>query len=65
MFLVNTLEGCELISCSPDAVEDVPVGEDPDVEVGEDDVVEGALLLVPEEGVGHPQLPGVPQGEVL
>ena len=59
----NTLERCELIS--PDAVEDVPVGEDPDVEVGEDDVVEGALLLVPEERVGHPQLPGVPQGEVL
>ena len=50
---------------SPDAVEDVSVGEYPDVEVGEDDVVEGALLLVPEERVGHPQLPRVAQREVL
>ena len=53
------------LETSPDAVEDVSVGKDPDVEVGQDDVVEGALLLVPEEGVGHPQLPGVAQGEVL
>ena len=50
---------------SPDAVEDVSVGKDPDVEVGQDDVVEGALLLVPEERVGHPQLPRVAQREVL
>ena len=40
----------------PYAVQDVPVGEDPDVEVGLDDVMELALLLVPEEGVRHPHL---------
>jgi hypothetical protein len=40
----------------PDAVEYVSVGEDSDIEVGLDDVVELALLLVPEEGVRHPNL---------
>jgi hypothetical protein len=40
----------------PDAVEDVAVREDPDVQVGLDNVVELALLLVPEEGVWHPHL---------
>ena len=40
----------------PNAVEYVSVGEDPDVEVWLDDVVELALLLVPEEGVWHPHL---------
>ena len=40
-----------------DAVEDVAVGEDAHVEVGLDDVVELAVLLVTEEGVRHPHLP--------
>lgn len=53
------------ISNSPDAVEYVPVWEDPYVEVWLYDVVELSLLLVPEEGVRHPHLAGVRQGEVL
>ena len=40
-----------------DAVQDVAVGEDAHVEVGLDDVVELAVLLVTEEGVRHPHLP--------
>ena len=35
---------------------------DPDVEVGGEDVVEVSDLLVPEEGVGHPNLTRVRQG---
>ena len=40
-----------------DAVQDVAVGEDAHVEVGLDDVVELAVLLITEEGVRHPHLP--------
>ena len=55
---------CSLAHNAPDTVEDVSVGEDPDVEVGGEDVVEGADFLVPEEGVGHPDFAGVGEGEV-
>ncbi len=40
----------------PDTIEDVSVGVDPHVQVGLDDVVELARLLVSEEGVRHPHL---------
>ena len=50
---------------SPDAVEHFPSRVDPDVNIGHDDVVEVARLLVPEEGVRHPDLLGVGEGEVL
>ena len=49
-------------SLLPDAVEDVPVRVDPDVEVGREDVVELTDLLVPEECVRHPDLTGVREG---
>lgn len=43
--------------CShPYTVEDVPVGEDADVKVRLDDVVEFCVLLIPEESVWHPYL---------
>ena len=48
-----------------DAVEDIAVREDPDVDIVDEDVVEVARLLVPEEGVRHPDLLGVGEGEVL
>ena len=48
-----------------DAVEDVAVGEDSDVEVGGEDVVELSDLLVPEERVGHPDLTDVGESEVF
>ncbi len=38
---------------------------DPDVEVGGEDVVEVSDLLVPEEGVGHPNLTRVRQGQIF
>ena len=50
---------------SPDAVQHVPVGIDPDVKVGREDLVEPADLLVPEEGVRHPHLAGVRHGQVF
>ncbi len=49
----------------PDAVQNVPVGKHPDVQVWLYDVVELPVLLVAEEGVGHPDLAGVSQGQVL
>ena len=43
----------------PDAEQDGPVGVYPDVEVGHQHVVHRSSPLVPEEGVGHPDLAGV------
>ena len=48
-----------------DAVENIAVGKDPDVEVGLYDVMELALLLISEEAVWHPDLGAVRHGEVL
>ena len=62
-FPVIPLANCSLDG--PDAVEDVAVWEDPDVEVGGEDVVELPDLLVPEESVWHPDLADVRQGEIL
>ena len=39
-----------------DAVENVAIGEDSDVDVIDEDVVEVTRLLVAEEGVRHPDL---------
>ena len=50
------VHGAEAGQRDADAVEDVAIGMDPDVEVGGQDVVEIADLLVPEEGVRHPDL---------
>ena len=49
----------------PDAVQNVSVGKDSDVEVWLDDVVELAVLLVPEKRVRHPDLAGIRQGQVF
>ena len=49
----------------PDAVEDVAIREDPDVDIVDEDVVKVASLLVPEECVRHPNLLRVSQGEIL
>lgn len=49
----------------PDAVEDIAVGEDPDVGVGEDDVVEVACLLVLEKQVRHPDFVRLRQCQVF
>ena len=49
----------------PYAVQHIPVGEYPDVDVGHQDVVEASLLLVAEERVGHPDLLRVGHREVL
>jgi len=53
------------VRISPDTVEHVPIGEYSDVNVWNEDVVEAALLLVPEEGVRHPNLFSVSHREVL
>ena len=58
------VHGAEAGERDPDAVEDVPVRVDPDVEVGGEDVVELSDLLVPEERVRHPDLARVSEGEV-
>ena len=48
-----------------DTVENVAVRVDSDVEVGRQNVVELANLLVPEESVRHPDLADVGQGQVF
>ena len=50
------IHGAEAGQRDADAVEDVAIGMNPDVEVGRQDVVEIAKLLVPEESVRHPDL---------
>ena len=59
------VHGAEASQRDADAVEDVPVRVDSDVEVGGEDVVEVSDLLVPEEGVGHPNLARVRQGQIF
>ena len=49
----------------PDTVEDVAIGEDPDVDIVDEDVVKVASLLVLKEGVGHPDLVGVCHRQVF
>ena len=59
---------CSFKTCCnvlPDAVEDASVGEDADVDVGHDDVVEVALSFVGEEQVGHPHFVGIRQRQIL
>ncbi len=46
----------------PDAVEHVAIGEDPDVDVVDEDGVELTGFLVPEEGVRHPNFARISQG---
>ena len=48
----------------PDTEEDRAVSVQPDVEVGNKNIVHGAAPLVPEESVRHPDLAGVRNGEV-
>ena len=50
------IHGAEAGQRDADAVEDVAIGVNPDVEVRRQDVVEIAKLLVPEESVRHPDL---------
>ena len=59
------VHGAEASQRDADAVEDVPVGMDSNVEVGGEDVVEVANLLVPEEGVRHPNLARVRKGQIF
>ena len=58
------VHGAEAGEGDANAVEDVAVGEDSDVEVGGEDVVELPDLLVTEEGVRHPHLARVSKGQV-
>ena len=49
---------------SPNAVEHIPVWEHSDIQVGGEDRVEPPDLLVTEEGVRHPHLARISQGQV-
>ena len=49
----------------PDAVQDVAVGKDAHVQVGLEDLVETADLLVAEKRVGHPYSPRIRHGQIL
>ena len=45
-------------------VQDVTIGVDPHIEIGSQDCVKSACLLVPEESVRHPDLFCVGEGQV-
>lgn len=49
----------------PDTVEDIAVRIDANVNIGHNDVVEVALALVGKEKIGHPNLVGIRQCQVL
>lgn len=49
----------------PNAVQDVAIREDPDVNIWDDDVVEVSLSLVGKEEIRHPDFLGIREGEVL
>ena len=49
----------------PDAVEDVAIWEDPDVNIVDEDVVKVTRLLVSEESIWHPHLFWVSQGKIF
>ena len=49
----------------PDAVENIALREDPDVNIGHQDVVESSLLFISEEGVWHPNFLGICHGQVF
>ena len=55
---IHGAEACERYS---DAVENITVREDSNVEVGSEDVVKCSDLLVSEECVGHPNFAGIRQ----
>ena len=48
----------------PDAVQNIPIRVDSDVEIGSENVVEGTNLLVPEESIRHPHLTSISQSQV-
>jgi len=48
----------------PDAVENITIWIDTNVEVRSENAVEGSNLLVSEEGIWHPNFAGVSQGQV-
>ena len=49
----------------PDAVEDIAVGEDPDVDVVDQDRVKLTGFLIPEKRVRHPDLARIREGQVF
>ena len=48
-----------------DAVENITIREDTDIEVGCQDVVEGSNLLISEERIWHPNFAGIRQGQIF
>jgi hypothetical protein len=54
-----------LVQLIPNAVEDVSVWKNSDIKIWLNDVVELAVLLVPEEGVRHPDLSRISHGQVF
>ena len=49
----------------PDAVENITIRIDPDIQVGSEDVVKGSNFLISEEGIRHPHFAGICQCEIL
>ena len=49
----------------PDAVENITIRIDPNIQVGSEDVVKGSNFLISEEGIRHPHFAGICQGEIL
>ena len=53
-----------LLTDLPDAVEDISIWEEADVQICGEDVMESPDFLISEESVWHPHFAGICQGEV-
>ena len=53
-----------LLTDLPNAVEDISIWEDADVQIWGEDVMESSDFLISEESVWHPHFAGICQGEV-
>ena len=49
----------------PDAVEDVSIGKDANVDIGYDDVMKMSFSFVGEEEIGHPDFVGIRQRQIF
>ena len=65
LFLRDVTTGQQGPAPLPDAVEDFAVGEDADVDVGDDDVVKVSFPFIGEEEIRHPDFIRIRQCQVL
>ena len=61
----SQVHGAEACEGDADAVEDITIREDADIEVGCQNVVKCSNLLIPKESVRHPNFTGISHGQIF